>query len=320
MRNVSSGTYALFSVSQSIGMRATSLTIVLSTAIVLTAASADSQSVTRFEAATIKPSEVGGQSHSNFPLGGEAYVSNGGLFMATNFPLVSYIFFAYKIDGNEAQSVVPQLPRWVMTDHFDIQARAAGNPTKIEMRLMMQALLADRLKFQMHKEVRTVPVLGLVLSKPGKPGSGLKGHSAGRACPSSTAPSVSGVAPDAYFSAVAGGLPVLCNEVIGMPTSDPRHIRSGARNVTLDFIAKYLSGEGTFGRPIVDATGLTGTYDFAIEWAPQGTPPPGSDFKQEPLGTTFEEAIHDQLGLKLKAMRRPIDIMIIDRIERPSDN
>jgi uncharacterized protein (TIGR03435 family) len=52
------------------------------------------------------------------------------LFIATNFSLARYIFFAYNIDGNQAQPVVPQLPRWVTVDHFDIQARASGNPTK----------------------------------------------------------------------------------------------------------------------------------------------------------------------------------------------
>ncbi|HEX4133991.1 MAG TPA: TIGR03435 family protein [Bryobacteraceae bacterium] len=300
-------------------MRTTSPVIFLISVMLLSAAPGHCQPRMEFEAAAIKPSRLGGRPHSNFPLGGEAYVSTGGLFIATNFSIAGYIFFAYKIDGNQAQSVVPQLPRWVMEDHFDIQARASGNPTKNEMRLMMKTLLADRLNFRTHTEVRTVSVLGLVLSKPGTLGSGLK-RSAARACPSSTAPAVEGVAPDTYFNAVAGGLPMLCNQVVGMPTSDPRHIRAGARNVSLEFIANYLSGEGTFGRPIVDATGLTGTYDFAIEWAPQGTPPPGSDFKPEPLGTTFEEAIHDQLGLKLKAMQRPLDIIVIDHIERPSEN
>jgi bla regulator protein BlaR1 len=105
-----------------------------------------------------------------------------------------------------------------------------------------------------------------------------------------------------------------------MPANDTRHIRAGARNVSLEFIAKYLSGEGDFGRPIFDATELTGTYDFAIEWAPQGRPPLGSDFKPEPLGTTFEEAIGDQLGLKLKPMEHALDVIVIDRIDRPLRN
>ena len=301
-------------------MRTTASVSLISATVMLLTTAGNSQPRAEFEAATIKPSPVGGQSHSNFPLHGEAYVSNGGLFTATNFSMAAYIFFAYNIDGNQSKSLVPQLPRWVMTDRFDIQARAAGNPTKDEMRSMMRALLADRVKLRMHTEPREVPALGLVLSRPGKLGPSLKLHSGAEACPSSTAPVNWAGSPEAYFSAVAGGMPVLCNEVVGMPTNDPRHIRSGARNVSLEFIAKYLSGEGTFGRPIVDATGLTSRYDFAIEWAPQGAAPLGSDFKPEPLGTTFEEAIGDQLGLKLKPMQRSLDIIVIDHIDRPSEN
>jgi uncharacterized protein (TIGR03435 family) len=260
------------------------------------------------------------QPHSNFPLGGDAYIPNGGFFTAANFPLASYIFFAYQIQGNQAQTLVPQLPSWVMTDRFDIQARAQGNPSKNEMRLMMRTLLADRLKFRMHTEVREVPVLALVLSKPGKPGPGLQRHPLDAPCPTSIAPNSPGASPGAYLNAVVGGLPALCSNVVGMPPSAAGRLRSGARNVTMEFLANYLSGEGTFGRPLINATGLTGTYDFVIEWAPQGTPPPGSNFTPDPSGSTFEEAIRDQLGLSIRSRKSPMEVMIVDHVARPSDN
>jgi uncharacterized protein (TIGR03435 family) len=63
-----------------------------------------------------------------------------------------------------------------------------------------------------------------------------------------------------------------------MAAATPGHLYSGARKVTMEFIANYLSAEGTFGHPIVDQSGLTGLYDFAMEWAPQGRPPPGLEF------------------------------------------
>src|SRR5580692_5770822 len=92
-------------------------------------------------------SQPGVQPYSNFPLGpGDVYVQNGGLFSANNLPLVTYIFFAYKFIGNQAQYLLPQLPEWTKSEQFDIQARAAGNPGKDQMRLMMRALLADRFK------------------------------------------------------------------------------------------------------------------------------------------------------------------------------
>src|SRR5438874_504472 len=91
----------------------------------------------------------------SFPLGpGDVYIPNGGRFSAKNIPLYLYIYFAYKITDNQEQVLLPQLPRWVTTDRFDIQAKAEGNPTKDQMRLMMQALLADRFRLAVHHEMR----------------------------------------------------------------------------------------------------------------------------------------------------------------------
>ena len=99
---------------------------------------------------------------------GYAYIPNGGFFPATNVSLAAYIFFSWQISGSQAESFVKQLHSWVMMDRFDIQARAAGNPTKSDMRMMMRTLL--------HTEVRDVPVLAVVLSRPGKLGPGLHAH------------------------------------------------------------------------------------------------------------------------------------------------
>ena len=69
-----------------------------------------------------------------------AYVPNGGLFAATNQSLIVYLRFAFKL----GQSDLTDLPAWVYNDRFDIEARAQGNPTKDQTRLMMPSLLADR--------------------------------------------------------------------------------------------------------------------------------------------------------------------------------
>jgi hypothetical protein len=82
---------------------------------------------------------------STFPLGpGDVYISRGGFFGARNFPLYLYIFFAYKVTDNQEQFLDDQLPKWALTDRFDIEARKEGNPTKDQMRLMVRSLLADR--------------------------------------------------------------------------------------------------------------------------------------------------------------------------------
>src|SRR4051812_24922608 len=83
-------------------------------------------------------------SKANFPLGpGDVYVTNGGLFSASGFPVVTYLFFAYKVLGNDSDSVQAQLPGWATSERYDIQARTDGDPakdTKPQMRLMMQSL------------------------------------------------------------------------------------------------------------------------------------------------------------------------------------
>src|SRR5271167_1767143 len=72
-----------------------------------------------------------------------SFTPTGSLFSTTNLRLIQYISFAYELTIEEYIAVQPQLPKWVNTDRFDIEARAVGNPTKDQYRLMMQALLAD---------------------------------------------------------------------------------------------------------------------------------------------------------------------------------
>jgi uncharacterized protein (TIGR03435 family) len=75
-------------------------------------------------------------------------------------------------------------------------------------------------------------------------------------------------------------------------------------------------------RPVLDETGLTGKFDFVIEWTPQfdGPPPPGVNFQPDPTGPTFLEALKDQLGLKLVPQTGPVEVPIIGHIEEPSPN
>ena len=188
-----------------------------------------------FDVASIKPSKAGGRPNSNFPLGpGDVYVPDGGFFSATNFPLITYISFAYKIPGNQAQYLLPQLPGWVLTERFDIQARAEGNPTKDQMRMMMRSLLAGRFALSMHNETRQVPVPGMVLAKPGVTGPQFRRHPVDSSCPTIASPS-------ATVPTLADGLPALCGGIFGLPPGVPGRVRLSARNVTIAFMADALS-------------------------------------------------------------------------------
>src|SRR5580700_6319591 len=173
-----------------------------------------------FDVASIRQSKPGGQPNSNFPLGpGDVYMPNGGLFSATSFPLITYILFAYKLQGNQIQSLQPQLPEWATTQRFDIQARAEGNPGKDQMRLLMRSLLADRFKLAVHTETREAPVLAFVLIKPGVTGPRLLPHPADSPCPTNAPPapapgSANTPAPPLTDNA---GFPTFCNGIFALP-------------------------------------------------------------------------------------------------------
>jgi uncharacterized protein (TIGR03435 family) len=277
-----------------------------------------------FDVASVRPNRSDTPPYSNFPLNaGGMYVPNGGLFSATNFPLVTYLFFAYDVVGNKAQFLVPQLPSWAISDRFDIQARAEGNPTKDQMREMMRSLLADRFKLAAHTEKREVPVLALALAKAGKTGPQLQPHAAGTPCQTTAAPPAPGdPIPDTFKQIVAGGLPGLCNAILGLPPSVAGRSRLAGRDVTLGFIADMFSQRVSRGRPMINGTGLTGTFDFLLEFMPDAPAPtpPGVNVAPDPDGLTFEQALRDQLGLKLESRRSALEVLVLDHLERPSEN
>ena len=128
-----------------------------------------------FEVASVKPSNQ--FEPPNFPLSAEAAYAPGGRLSAT-FQLYTYITFAYKLwlTAEQRQTALANLPKWVTTDLYEIRARAPGDATKDQTRLMMQSLLADRFKLQVHFETREVPVLALNMDKPGTLGPKLHLH------------------------------------------------------------------------------------------------------------------------------------------------
>ncbi len=270
----------------------------------------------KFDVASVKPNKSNEPPYSNFPLGpGDVYVRNGGYFSATNLPLVTYIVFAYKIMGNMAQYLIPQLPDWTKTEKFDIQARAEGDPGKDQMRMMMRSLLADRFKMAVHYENRELPVFAFVLVKSGKTGPQLQPHPAEAPCPTEPA--------STSTPAILNGTPQFCNGIYPLPPSMPGRLHFGARNVTVGFIADTFSAGANLGRPMVDQTGLTGKFDFSLEWAldVRGTNiPAGTDSQPDPTAPTFEEALRDQLGIKLQSTKASVSVLVIDHVERPSEN
>lgn len=284
-------------------------------ALPLSAAPQQPDATPKFEVATIKLNRSADPPFSNFPLGpGDVYIRNGGLLTATGFPLVTYIAFAYKIIGNQSQTLTPQLPEWARTERYDIQARAAADPGKDGMRLLMRSLLAERFHLAMHYEERQVPMFAFVLAKPGKTGPQLRSHQESTPCPTEQ--------PSAATPALVDGFPVFCNGIYPLPPSTTGRQRFGGRRVTIGFIADTFSAGTQLGRPMIDRTGLTGAFDFSLEWMPErrNPGPPGAAEEPDSPGPSFEEALREQLGIKLQPQTGPIQVLRVDHVERPSAN
>jgi uncharacterized protein (TIGR03435 family) len=278
-----------------------------------------------FDVASVKESKTdqspSTRPYSNFPMGpGDMYSPNGGHLVAKNWPFVFYLQFAYKMTGGQLQAVAKQMPDWTKTDRFDIEAKVEGDPTKDQMRLMMQSLLAERFKLAIHHETQQLPVFALVLAKPGKTGPKLLPHQPGDTSCSNVppAPPAPGSAPQPRT--IAGGFPVTCGGLAGLPPSARGRVALGYRNVAMGLIANQMTGFGNLDRPVIDQTGLTGNFDFLIEFTPEpplgATPPPDFDTS----GPTFLEALTEQDGLKLIPRKFPVDVIVVDHVEHPSEN
>jgi bla regulator protein BlaR1 len=278
-----------------------------------------------FEVASVKLSQ-GPFVAPNVPLNaGEAYRPTGGYFRA-DFPLWTYIQFAYKIAPADDQSreILAHLPKWATTDRYSVDARGPGNASKDEMRLMVQSLLAERFQLAVHFETREAPVFALTLIKPGKLGPKLIPHAAGRPCdlaardaqtPARLIRGDTAAGPDNF--------PPMCDSFAVIRKSGGALMMAGYRNATMEMLAASLAGLVGQGRPLIDKTGLSGRFDFTLEWAPESNSPPPSGSPaapSDPPAPTSLEALREQLGLKLESTKSPVQVLVIDHVERPSDN
>ncbi len=212
------------------------------------------------------------------------------------------------------------LPKWVDADNFEIHARAQGNPTKDQMRF----------KLAVHFETQQGPVLALTLAKPGKLGPRLRPHAEGPSCDVATS-----------IRDNIDVFPRICD--VFNDQGNPGKPLVGARNVTIEMLAAFLSTRATLGRPVVDETGLRGNFDSRLEWTadpdssrdgpPKTVSKTGSSSSRggvgaknpasappDVLGATLVEALREQLGLKLVSTRGSIEALVVDHVERPSEN
>jgi uncharacterized protein (TIGR03435 family) len=258
-----------------------------------------------FEVASIKLSKGEGVELPDW----DEYSPANGRFQA-DATLWEFIEFAYNIWSNEAQRhELARLPKWASDDRYRIEARAPiANPTKDQMFLMVRSLLAERFQLAARFEDRELPVFEVKLARPGKLGPNMPLHANGPPCDRPGVPARPGLPGSACHSFFAIDLPGI--------------IILGSRDVTMGTVIRMFSEmPRELGRPIIDKTGLTGRYDVTIEWgrepklaATPDTPPPA------PAGPTFIDALRDQLGFKLESSKALMHILVIDKVERPSEN
>ncbi len=274
-----------------------------------------------FDVASVKPAKPEAFILPNFVPDRGDWKPSGGRFRAI-LPLGWYISFAWKLDQGQSDAVSAKLPKWATNQAYMIEAKSEGNPTKDQMRLMMQSLLADRFKLRVHFDTREGPVLALTLAEPGKLGPKLIPHSAGPPCPDFEVPDLS--KPPQPPKAGVDSQPCGLSAGVIRGTSDGTWI--GSRDTPPWLIASdvytYGLSVGELDKPVVDHTGLTGMFDWVLE-LPAGIitlipKPPSPD--DPPKGTFFIDALRKQLGLKLVSSNGAIRTLVIDHIERPSEN
>jgi uncharacterized protein (TIGR03435 family) len=255
--------------------------LIVSSAGVFAQAPASRPKFDAFEVATIKPVEHEAKSSRYITMQG------ANRFVEKDYTLKLLIAAAYNLNAKE----IAGGPAWIESDHYDIVAVTPGEvrPTHDEQMAMLRNLLADRFKLTFHREQKEFSIYELEVAKGG---------------PKLKASTASADAPVALISTVY-----------------PQRMVLPARNATMSDLVSLMQ-RAMLDRPVVDKTGLSGRFDFDLEWAPDETqfggevPIASADAPTAPLFT----AIQQQLGLKLEATRGPVDALIVDEAERPSEN
>jgi uncharacterized protein (TIGR03435 family) len=244
---------------------------------------AQSPAASEFEVASVKPNTSGNRA-------GNLRTLPGGRLAGENIPLANIIRLAYNLKTFQLTGE----PAWADNDRFDISAKAdKTNPAMEEVRSMTQSLLADRFRLKIHRETRELPVYELVLAKNG---SRLPAAKEG-GC----------LLPDPNRELPAAGDPP--PHICGTAMIERGRLDAFARSMAA--LANDLSN--LLGRAVVDKTGLAGGFDIHLEFAPE------EGLADSALPSIFT-ALEEQLGLKLDSAKGPVEVLVVDHVEKPSAN
>ena len=232
-----------------------------------------------FEVASIKPSQPMSEDRKIAGI----QTPGGGRLNTLSTSLRLLITFAYNVKDFQISGG----PGWANSEPYDIVAKADGNATRPQLRLMLQALLKDRFKLTLRHETKDAPIYELVVAK--------------------------------------GGSKIQEDTV----SVRQRIARTGAGKIVAQKASLAMFAEllGTLtGRPVVDKTGLPSTYAFTLNWTPAvgegGLPgPPRPDVAPpDSNGPSLFTALQEQLGLRLQSAKGPVESLVIEGAEKPTEN
>jgi uncharacterized protein (TIGR03435 family) len=214
----------------------------------------------------------------------------GGRFSVTGISFRLLMRYGYDVQDFQ----ITGGPRWIGTDRWNVEAKAEGVKDRLpteQQKRMIQALLADRFKLKVHFEKKKMtPAYALVVERSG--------------------PRFKDSTGDAGFEVrVSRG-----------------HI--ALKNARVTALTSQLTRQ--LGRQVLDKTNLNGEYDFVLDWTPeagessaipgQPGPPPDLQSAGDDVKPSIFTALQGQLGLRLQATKAPLDVLIIDRVEKPTEN
>lgn len=212
------------------------------------------------------------------------YSSSGPMLTLEAYTVSDLIGEAYGLKNYQVTMAESGMQPIVYGTYYNIVAKAEGDgtPTEAEFMLMIQSLLKDRFNLKFHREMKAMPVYALVVGK-----NGPKFHKS---------------AADAVFMSEHG--------------VNGRNQTMTLTKATMESLANDIGQDFGIDRPIVDKTALTETYDVKLEATPEFRLNRGSD----PGDISIFTAVQEQLGLRLKPTKAPVQVLVIDHIERPSEN
>jgi uncharacterized protein (TIGR03435 family) len=249
-----------------------------------------------FDVAAVRPARSSGGEQS---VSGGPGTANPGRIMYTDCSLQTLLLIAYGVPPNQvSRNQLDRLsgPAWLRTEVFDIVANVPTGATQDQVPLMLRNLLIERFKLVLHHQSKEAEGYALTVAKNG-PAAKLKEPAA---------------APKSDLD--KDGFPKLAPGVRSAYSlkADRSGARVVARQLTMAEVAKLFRTPAG-GVDVVDKTGLTGSYDFTLYFSPGGT-------IDDPSGT-FKATVERELGLKLEKAKIPVDVLVVDHIEKvPTEN